>query len=1698
MIGVRKISPGGHEYLTGSVACGDRELEPGESLSDYYTAHGYPPGQWFGRGAAALGMDGEVTAAQMNALYGEGRHPDADRIEAEKIAAGASPDEALAATKLGRRFPQYGGADELRSKVIDAYKAYNLDNDRPIGAPIDEPTRARIRRDVHAQAYADAHDGAQPSDAQLKRWLAEQKREMKNATSGYELVFAPPKSVSVAWALSDEATREQIVGLHRQAVRDTLQYFEDNVAFTRKGAGGYAQHDVQGITAAIFEHWDSRSGDPHLHTHVPISTKVQGTDGKWTSLDGRSVLAAAVTTSEFYNSRLRDLFREQGARWSEKPSGGFDLKRPVWELEGVPSELLTGFSQRASAVEQERARAIVEFRRTHGREPEPKEILEIGRRAQYGTREAKQAPRSLSEHLRRWRSQAGDMVDDTVLGELGQRVFGAAPEEVAAVDLAEVAARTLAMVSDHYSHFNTWNLEAEAHRQTAHLRVPDGTRDQVVGQVVEAVIRDADTVALQAPSVVDEPSELRRASGESVFVEHNAQRFTTHRTLREESALAAWGRRRDGVRISEATVRRAVDGAKLNAGQKRAVAGFATSGRRVQLLYAPAGAGKTTAMRVFADAWRAEAGEVYAFGPSARAAQELGTSIGARPHTLHQVTTAMQLGTAERAFPFTRGDVLVIDEAAMAGTHTLHDVVRYALRRGADVRMVGDDKQLAAVEAGGAVRWFAHRNGALRLKEVVRFADPDQAAASLKLHAADPSGLDYYFEQGWVHEGSRETMRDAAHHAWRADLDAGRPSLLIVPANDDVTALNLQARELRLHRGHVDDGRAVQLHDGTAASKGDLVVTRHNDRLKTLFGGKDFVKNGDTWQVQGVGRGGGLKLRHQGSGGTVTLPADYVAEHVELAYAATVNRSQGMSVKGGSSHSVVPQGLSREQLYTQVTRAEDDNQLYVETVQHTIDSHQETPLERTARGVLEAALKRSSAETSATEELRASLDKAESLRTLVGHHDHVAHLGAEDRIEAVLTEHVPHLLEQPATGALRQTVRTAEDLGWQAEHLVPTAMSQGTLDDADDPAAVLQWRIQQRLLHDQPPERTASPTMNQINHWRGIIERHDATADVEEPAWTQVWKLAAAARAEGLDADAAVITAATRLADRPAADPMDAHRYTAEAVSEALAEQRANGAGWSPALPWMARPDHTNLSDELRDYLQRLDAAIDNRHAELRAQVGAEQPRWTAGLGPRPEDPALAERWDTVAGLAAAYRDTYGITSNDSAHPLGEQPDSQGLRARAWHELIDQWGPPGDHPGEPHQTASADEDELERLRDGIDFDELLGTFADALSERTEEPLSVLAERHHNTSRELLNHVAHQALAEHAPQALGQPAEPKLLDTLRRAEAQGWQSDRLVARAAGASGREHSSDPAAVLRWRIESHIADHEPPARFAEPSAEQIDRWHTITTAVVPDEDVTDDWRLVWRHAAAGAAEGLDADAAVADAARQLAEWPADPMEAHRYAAQIVVDHLTDQRDQGTGEQPVLPWLTTPHRTVRDATPELADQLDQTTTAVATRVNELRDHVAEDRPDWAARLGPRPQEATAAERWDEVAGLAAAYRETFNIRTNDPDLPLGPEPGGETARADAWRTITDKWRNTMTSPNENFQRDDTIERVEALRDEVLETREDYRDDYVERRADYRDEDEGRRENEGYYERYGYDDDDELDQGSGFHSGMGL
>jgi ATP-dependent exoDNAse (exonuclease V) alpha subunit len=88
------------------------------------------------------------------------------------------------------------------------------------------------------------------------------------------------------------------------------------------------------------------------------------------------------------------------------------------------------------------------------------------------------------------------------------------------------------------------------------------------------------------------------------------------------------------------------------------------------------------------------------------------------------------------------GDVVLIDEAGMAGTLLLDQLVQIVAARGATVRLVGDDRQLPAVESGGALRLIASQPGAPELTVLHRFRDPAEAAATLQIRAGNPVAVD--------------------------------------------------------------------------------------------------------------------------------------------------------------------------------------------------------------------------------------------------------------------------------------------------------------------------------------------------------------------------------------------------------------------------------------------------------------------------------------------------------------------------------------------------------------------------------------------------------------------------------------------------------------------------------------------------------------------------------------------------------------------------------------------------------------------------------------------------------------------------------------------------------------------------------------------------------------------------------------------
>lgn len=248
-VSMRVMSAGdGYKYLLRTVATGDVDRSLSTPLTRYYNAEGTPPGRWMGAGLRTLG-DGTlaegsaVSEAQLQLLVGMGRDP-------------------LTGQPFGRAYPVYKSQDE---RV--AYRVNKLD-----------PS-------LSLQEKATAITQIENEEAA---------KTPRRAVAGFDFTFSIPKSASVLWAVADARTQQIIADAHHAAVAEMIAYMEREVAATRTGATAY-------------DHFDSRAGDPHLHTHVVISNKVQTVlDGKWRSLDSRPMHAATVAISEMHEAVFAD------------------------------------------------------------------------------------------------------------------------------------------------------------------------------------------------------------------------------------------------------------------------------------------------------------------------------------------------------------------------------------------------------------------------------------------------------------------------------------------------------------------------------------------------------------------------------------------------------------------------------------------------------------------------------------------------------------------------------------------------------------------------------------------------------------------------------------------------------------------------------------------------------------------------------------------------------------------------------------------------------------------------------------------------------------------------------------------------------------------------------------------------------------------------------------------------------------------------------------------------------------------------------------------------------------------------------------------------------------------------------------------------------------------------------------------------
>ncbi|MGO9878781.1 MAG: MobF family relaxase [Acidimicrobiales bacterium] len=1032
MISIRRISlGGGFRYLMNSVAAGDRNPEPSKGLAHYYASTGTPPGVFLGRGLADLdGGRGVVWGSQVS--------------------------------------------EENLSNMLGAC------TDPVSGEPVGSRPRAPA--------------GSAP-------------------VAGFDLTFSLSKSISVMWALGDDETRNVIEKCHREAIEFVISYAERDVFCSRSGTNGIVSEELTGVIAAAFTHFTSRADDCQLHDHVVVWNRARSvSDGKWRTLDSKAIFKATTTLSELHQGVLSDLLTaELGVGWEAR--GRRHSSKPRYEIAGVPEALMAEFSQRSEQIAARGDELNSSFVDAHGRQPTVVETMRLRQVATIATRPQK-THRSLTELTSNWRERAAAHVSDDeqiawVSGLAGRNDLPL----LRAGDLAEAILDDAAMavvttVAEHHSTYGRQNLLAEAHRLLHGVRFasPDD-RVAVAEHVTDLAV--ARSVVLTPPAMYHTPERYMRPDGSSRLQPRNHLVYTTEVLLEAEDRLLEAGRELGADRVSSATVANIAEANLpgrdygLSVDQALAVEKIATSGRVLDVLVGPAGSGKSTTMAGLRAAWEEEhgPGSVIGLAPSAVAAQVLADELGIETENtakwLHEWRRIPELKSrrdrfalnlARNAYPrspgaaklrarlaamdqaiadrrLNAGQLVIVDEASLAGTFALDELAGAARQAGSKILLVGDGAQLGSVEAGGAFSLLVKDRGDLvaELTDVQRFHSEWEKAASIELRLGNNAAIDNYDAHGRIREGDREVLLDAIYAAWKKDVDAGKSSLMIGGDSATVAELNARARADRVREGTVSDA-GLLIADGQTAGVGDEVVTRQNNRLVTT--GRTWVKNGDRWLVTATNPDGSMALRRANGGGEVLLPADYVAQHVELAYATTAYRSQGRTTD--TTHSLVAPTTTREVLYVSATRGRESNNLYVDTTYDPdpATGHDNATSQRTAQDVLAGVLGNEGSDLSAHEMLRRTQGRAEDLSVLTAEYETLASAAQEQRWRALLERSGldPVQLEQVrqsgARGPLLAALRDAEARGLDVEGVFPKLVALRSLDDAEDPASVMHARVQ--------------------------------------------------------------------------------------------------------------------------------------------------------------------------------------------------------------------------------------------------------------------------------------------------------------------------------------------------------------------------------------------------------------------------------------------------------------------------------------------------------------------------------------------------------------------------------------------------------------------------------------------------------------
>jgi AAA domain/TrwC relaxase len=581
-------------------------------------------------------------------------------------------------------------------------------------------------------------------------------------------------------------------------------------------------------------------GDPLLHTHLVVANRTRGRDGRWTALDGRDLYRHRLAADALYRAAYqRQLSRTLGVEWTAADAHGNR------ELQGLPEDLLRAFSKRSGQIDLE-----VERLQADGRERTPRLV----KWAVHATRKPKdhEGPDTL---YGRWRTEAAERGHDP--DTLVRQVTGRTRDHNQ--DLAE---RTVAEVLDR-------------------LACPDGltaTASTFARQDLIAALGGQLTGASRA-ELEDLADRFCAEWAVSVVADRalEERRWSTPELLAVEQRLvvAATGRADEQAAVVSHDAVRAALRAHATAGedQRAMVRDVCQGGAGVALVVGRAGTGKTFALGAARHAWQLDGYRLLGTAPTGIATVSLKAEGFEEVATCDRLLADLDQGR-ERLDGRT---VLVVDEAGMVGSRKLARLLDHAEQARAKVVLVGDDRQLAAIDAGGGFRALRLRLGASQLienrrqrqawereaLELVRSGLVEEAVAAYRAHdrvvvaESKPAATLALLQDWW--------------QAWQeAERDPAQDVIVLAGRRAEVDRLNVACQELLAARGRLGPER-IRVGDRQLAV-GDRVVCGHNAL------GELGVANGSRGTVTALDpQGRILTMRLDGHDGrTVTLPRSYL------------------------------------------------------------------------------------------------------------------------------------------------------------------------------------------------------------------------------------------------------------------------------------------------------------------------------------------------------------------------------------------------------------------------------------------------------------------------------------------------------------------------------------------------------------------------------------------------------------------------------------------------------------------------------------------------------------------------------------------------------------------------------------------------------------------------------------------------------